>query len=46
MEYEQKGITRNTNQLFLRNIFYSWIHDFKITKVIFMFLLVVISCII
>jgi len=46
MEYEQKGITRNTSQLFLRNTFYSWIHDFKTTKVIFMLLLFVILCII
>lgn len=42
VEYEQKGITRNTCQLFLRNTFYSWIHDFKTTKVIFMLLLFVI----
>lgn len=38
-EYELKGITRNTSHLFLRNTFYSLIHDFKTTKVIFMLLL-------
>lgn len=46
MEYEQKGITRNTSQLLLRNTCYSWIHDFKTTKVICMPLLFVVLCII
>lgn len=45
-EYEKKGITRNTSQLFLRNRCYSWTHDFKTTEVISMPLLLVVLCII
>lgn len=46
VEYENKRITRNRRQLFIKKIFYFWIHDIKTTKVIYIRLLFVILCII